>query len=779
MLRRAVVAFLLCVLPLAARGTEVPLAPPADGPSPMTIVGAVPHGDGFFVVTRAYSGNRTHVFGVRVGATGELLGAPVLLDSREGAHSRSYALRTENGRPHLEVMTAVPDGPVAYDYIYERLALDLENVRVRGSETTRLDYWVPFIPKNARGETLALHVENNAYSNALWFVGADGVRRRVINLPELGSLAITAVPYGEDEWLLVSPRDGGIVWYRISEANRSNPRSLVADVVVNRSSQWRQTIATADGEFAILTEDVASTGVSSQYRRTLTLRVIRPDGTSNLHTLIAGETLSNPVTTPVYPATAALSKDGDTWLVAFSWWDTTGANELRLWRVASQATLTKHDSYVDRRDKGAMAPVLVSGLTHNLLLFSKPTNFDDRTAPARHAHAWGRGSGLPAGDSAKLFMPAAPRQSEPGTAAGPAGIMAVWSENETDSYARFFAADGTGGEPVRLTSPFFAGRRPVVARNGDTFAVAWLEWRQRPDWAHSYDRQRVLVRRFDARGNALDAEPLVLWDRTSQSNMPDTPGLAIGAETDGFRVAWHGRSLEALANRDQPEQTIYTTHIGSSGTRFAEPGAITPNYVRAAEPAIVSDGADSLLIYKQGVSGTFDWYQQSTVDLYAQRYIDGVARGATIRLTRGSKFAAAAHTGELLLANARFEGQGYCTDAQRFSFTGAALSPVVTLDCRSGGDIAAARPSVVWDNGHWWVAPAAPELAYVHRLNADGTPREPVRFFDEETPSLATSLVATGRNPSAVYVRVDPALAMVERAFLRTFPRPRTRAVRH
>lgn len=782
MLRRAVVAFVLCVLPLAARGTEVPLAPPADGPSPMTVVGAVPRGDGFFILTRAYSGNRTHIFGVRVGPTGEVLGTPALLDSRgdEPYRARTYALRTENGRTYLEVMTAVPDGPVAYDYVYERLALDLENVRVTGSETTQFDYWVPYIPKNARGETLAVHVENNQYRNALWFVDADGVRRRTVNLPELGSMAMTVVPYGDDEWLLVSPRDGGIVWYRFSEATRFNPKYVAADIVLYRTSQLRQTIATADGEFAILTEEVASTTVlATQYRRTLTLRIIRPDGSSDQHTLIPGETLSNPVSTPVYPASAALSKDGDAWLAAFSWWDTAGTNELRLWRVTSQATLTKHDSYVDRRDQGAMAPVLVSGLTHNLLLFSKPTSFGDRTAHTRHAYAWGRGSGLPAGESTKLFLPAAPRQSQPGTAAGPAGMMTVWSENDTDSYARFFAADGTAAEPVRLTSPFFVGRRPAVAHSGDTFAVAWLEWRQMPVRGYSFDRQRVLVRRFDAQGNALDAEPLVLWDRTGESNMPDTPGLAIGAETDGFRVAWHGRSLELLANKQRPQQTIYTTRIGRNGTQFAEPEAVTPNYVRAAEPAIVSDGADSLLIFKQGVSASPDWYQQNTVDLQAQRYVDGVTRGATVRLTRGSKFAAAAHSGELLLANARPDGQGYCTDAQRFSFAGTPLSPVATLDCRSGGDSAAAPPSVAWDNGHWWVAPAARELAHVHRLNADGTPREQVRFFDEHTPSLATSLVPTGRNPSALYVRVDPALDMVERGFLRTFPWPRTRAVRH
>jgi hypothetical protein len=315
----------------------------------------------------------------------------------------------------------------------------------------------------------------------------------------------------------------------------------------------------------------------------------------------------------------------------------------------------------------------------------------------------------------------------------------------------------------------FAGKLPVIARNGDTFAAAWLEWRPS---GNGYDRQRVLVRRVDARGNALDAEPVVLWDRTSDRLLPDIPGLAIGAGTDGFRVAWLARPPAKPTSVVPPPQALYTTHIGASGAQFAEPALVEPSYIRTFDPVIVSDGADSLLLFRQGDSTT-------ATDVYAHRYVDGAPHSTPMRLAHGSKFGAAVHAGELLLAHVRADGVGrYCTDAQRFSLTGAPLAPAVTLDCRAGYEPYAA-PSAVWDNDSWWIAPGGREVVFVHRMSADGTVREPVRFFADETPSLATSLVATGANPSAAYVRVAPALDLVERGFFRTYPRPRSRAVRH
>lgn len=778
---RVIVLIILALTTVAARPADVPFTAPGAGPAGVDVIGAVPRGDRFFVVTRSMRDHTVHLFGVRVAPTGEVLDPhPVLLTSHPvDIHSRSHTVRTDSGgATYLETLVYIRDGD-DMDYSIERRLLDLENVRVVSTESSFREHREAYAPKNARGETLAVSAENGPAAT-VWFVGSDGARRKPVRL-EIDAYANTTVlPYGEDEWLILGENQRTTYWYRLSEARRDNPMKLSFTYSYGTYEHVRKATAAApDGEFAVLTESFLASG-GGRYRRTLTLRVIQPNGALVQHTLINAEAVDGSIHTNSVTGSASLAKDGDAWLVAHTWWDMTGTNELRVWRVAGSPSLTRLDSYVHPRHQGmGMAPLLVSGLTHNLLLFTKPASFDARVTRMQHVHAWGRGTSPSPDASGRAFLTAPPRQTQPDAASGPSGIMAVWSENELDSYARFFTAGSTAAEPVRLSSPFFHAMRAAVARNGDTFAVVWVEWRYSEAAANWYDRQRVLLRRFDASGELVDTEPLVLWDRTNARYMPRTPGVAVGAETDGFRIAWHGRSLELLANNDIPAQSVFTTHIAARATTFPNPEPVTPNYLQAAEPAIVSDGTDSLLLWKQGIAPTNNYYAQGTVDIYAQRYVGGIARGGTFRLTRGSKMAVAAHAGDLLLVTARVEGEGYCTDAQRFTFSGAALAPAATLDCRSGGDIIAARPAATWDNGQWWVTVAGIRVTHVHQLTTDLAPRELFRFFPDATPSLATVLVPTGRGPTAVYTRLDPTLGLAERGFLRPLPWPRGRAVRH
>lgn len=760
------VRLLLVALALSftASAAEVPLAPSDIGPSPRTILGAVPHGDGFFVVSHLYSGGKSHYFGTRISAAGEVLdpGGVRLLTTKHETH-RLFDLREENGRTLLVVTTGFPEVANNWeklDYRIERMTLDVDGMRIAGVETTVVPDWPLKAVRNAKGESLAF-TYNNGHPT-LWFVGADGVRRKPTLLTEPGPI-VSFVPYGDGEWLLLGNRERGTVWHRISEPNRAIPQTRLVEYATMTSSEWKQHIASADGQYAVLTEDVSQ--ATNSYQRVLTLRVILPDGSSVRHTLIDKENLGSPRFTPAYPSTASLAKDGEAWLVAYSWWDATGQQQLRLWRVTDRATETKLDSMQQFRPPGAYAPHLISGATSNLLLFLKPRDGSGLTYD-RYAWAWDRGTTPAPAQTPRLFAAGLPVQTTPSAVAGPDGLLAVWREGDAPAPAMLRVLDGkwAGSAPLRLSSPLFDAQSPVIARNGNTFAAAWVEVRH--DQWHVENLQRIVVQRFDGRGTPLDAEPLVI---VSTPSLPDTSRVAIGADADGFRLAWHGRSLQNLSTHVKASQTVYTTRIGASGNQFPTPVELAPPYLIASAPVIVSHGADSLVLWKEGND-----------EIHGRRYTNGApARPGNTMVTRGVTFAATAGEGELLIATVRTGQERICTDAQRFSFDGVALAPAASVACVEGYPTQATQPSTAWDAGRWWVAPSTPAFTHVHELTADGTPSAAYRYFADDTNPFLVSLVATGTRPSAVYIRADATAQMAQRAFLRTFPWPRSRAVRH
>jgi hypothetical protein len=768
MVRRVVVALVLSLVAvLAARGTEVPLAPVTAGPATPTVIGAVPRGDGFLLHSRTYTGDRIRIWGTRISPAGDVDTHPILLASRSDDWGRTYAIRNENGATILELTRTIQVDATHTDQAVERLTIDVDAVAVMASEEHVRDYWLPYFPKNAKGETLAIAVANDSYLSTILFVGSDGVARKPTPLPEISSVDLKAVPVGDD-WVILGQRNQGAVWYRISEAKRDTPMKLVMDEFP--SLTFTRTIANAGADFAIAYEDITSPA-TGRYNRSLVLRTIDANGATSKFTLLSETSMALPK--ELAHAELAVVRDGNAWIVAYPYFNGIDTTELRMYRVSASGVeqQTRPVAFNSGSRRSLFQPFLVAGTTHNALLFLRPATFGDRVAATMHAYVWGRGSLIPSASEAGFVAAQAPYQSEASAVQGPNGTMSVWLDRSTEAYARFFAPGGEALEPVRLTSPLFAGRKPVVARNGETFAVAWLEWRLRE---YDYDRLRVLMLRFDANGVRLDDEPVVIFDRTSAANMPDTPGLAIGAETDGFRIAFHARSLEVLANHQTPAVSVFTTHVPARGSTFAEPTPVTPSYLRATEPMVISDGAESLVIWKQGAANP-----PEMLDVYAQRFVDGIARGGTLRLTRGSRLAAAAHGGELLLVFSEASPARFCTNAQRFAFNGTTLAAPVTLDCVDSYEFSVANPSAVWDNGSWWVSAVARQLTHVHQLNADGTPRQTWRFFSDDLPSEETRLVATGKNPSAVSIHVDPDENLVERAFLRTFPWPKGRAARH
>jgi hypothetical protein len=552
-------------------------------------------------------------------------------------------------------------------------------------------------------------------------------------------------PY-EDEWLIVGTDvNGRIRWCRLKESTRDKPRWRVLESFP--AGPREQTIAYQDGTFGIL---VARTNQTAPLYRNLTLYTIAPEGTVYSYRLLVNESVPP---TSFAPLTGTVAKEGDAWIVGYRWVDFEQREHLKLWRAGR-----KTESILVENASGQSAPALVSGSTHNLLLVRQrrsgsPYNWDDL-----YAYVFARGTFDSAAQPPALLSWSDPWQATPTAVSGAHGVFAAWFENDSRLVTRFLDADGTATTPAAISSPAWQARAAAVARNGDTFIVAWQEVAR-----GSANDQKVLIARFDGRGNPLDTEPLVLQRLATGSNT----GVSIASEGDGFRVAWVGRMLPDAFGRDA-DQVVFTTHIPARGESIGEPEPLVPGKAAdlATRPLVVSNGNDAIVLFTQGG------------EIAEMHYAGGAAvkNFPSLLGVAATTVAAAANNDELLLATVRSsaDGKTHCTWAQRLSFGGVKLAPAVELECNAAFP---SHTSVVWDRNRWWIT-SSTSPASVHALHADGTVAGLTEIFPATTQPRLPSFFASAEGTSAVYVRSDASTDFIERAFLRTFPRPKARAAR-
>jgi hypothetical protein len=701
---------------------EVPLGASDVGPVYGWVWGAVAHGDGFFVFSDRAGGGSYHLLGTRISATGEIVDPRgVVLASNFETYAYQN-LRWEEGQ--LQFISAWPRPESGYNV--KRRIIDPDANRVLETKATAgAPYPSAPPPKNARGETLAITYNNGP--PLVSFVDSSGVARKPTQLPEAYGVR-SFVPWGDDEWLILASASGGYVWYRISEAKRDTPQKLLVSV-----PQSFVYIENGGGEFALLYE---VTPQDNPNDRVLTLRVIRPNGSTTTQALLRTDVR---VRQQGASYEAALARDGQAWLVACTL--PLLSRELRVWRVADSAIEMLHTP------GGSYAyPTLVSGTTQNLLIH--------QTATQANVYVWPRGTTIAPNAAPQVLTVGVPSQTMPHAVATPTGVFTVWREKLT-GMMRVLGVT----EPVLLSAPGVDVREPRVARNGDTYAVAWIE---------GSATLRVRLRRFDAQGNPLDTQPLLLDQIVT---FLSTLRVAIAPEGGGFRVAWHNLPL---ANVPSPQPTIYTTHVDARRDDFDDPEALTPLNVAASDPVILTKGNDTVLLFRQMSFA-------EPAGIFMRHYTNGVApRGPNRRLTDGDTFDAAVGNGEILIATSHATSKTeHCTDAQRFSFDGAMLAPAVSLGCAGTYEFSVPPPSVIADGDRWWVAPASKNKTHLYEVNGDGTLGDSIRFFPRDTFVSSVSFFPTENGPAAVYSRSDPSAEMTERAFLRTFPWPRKRAVRH
>lgn len=115
--------------------------------------------------------------------------------------------------------------------------------------------------------------------------------------------------------------------------------------------------------------------------------------------------------------------------------------------------------------------------------------------------------------------------------------------------------------------------RPAIATNGETSLLAWLD-------DTSFSTGNVMVRRFDRAGNPLDAQP-----RLVASNVGNDVSPAVTFIGNGWLVAWQaGRSL--------PEKRVFVRRLAADGTPDDQPIDAGPGLY----PALGSNGKVAVLV---------------------------------------------------------------------------------------------------------------------------------------------------------------------------------------
>ena len=749
MSRIVTIAFALL---LAAGGaladTELSSSPvgPSPGGKGYPLAAAGPND--FFVAWLENRSGRVHLFGTRMAADGTRIhpGGKLIETIEPRAFAISPELAWVDGRYVVTLRWIHVEADQPSQPRWLRLTLDDANVIDRQSGTGELPRpW----PANATGQTI--EIVTSGGNVVAWFT--DAVRGRWPSVIASGGTVLGVLPDGEDWLILFRPFGAsGVRWYRVSGVTGG----VIGSRFVTRLPAATYTIASRGLQFGVLSEE------RNGSTRTLRFVVLGQDGAETSVVTLLSDSAQPPPTVSAPPSGEAwVVPDVDAWLVAFSWYGPMdGRHEMRVYRV-TDSRFTEMRLPVARQmsDGGWLAPMLAVGV-RNLLLFHRLRDFSE--SPHGHdlvAYTFDRGT-LPRESDGPVFLSEGrPMQGAPAAEGGPRGTLAAWREGDTrgDILVRFFPTYGAPGAAARISDALDA-RNPVVKRNGETFLVAWVDimYNERL----FTERSRVLVRRFDTDGMALDPEPLVVYGGRHGD-------VSVAAEGDGFRLAWTGGPSTS-------DTRVRSMRIPARGAIEDEPelDSFTEPYVRAGSPAVAGDGHESIVL----------WIEQplNRAELRGRRILSDGRTRATAMLELTETFVAAARPGELIVAftTSPDATQTRCVQARRYSFAGQPLAPAETLHCKSG----IRASSVVWDGERWLVAiveSSGAALRDVWTLDAEGRVTGTIEALPPELGASAPRLFVTQNGAAAVYVRPGEG-DWIPRGYMRSLQPPsKRRAARH
>jgi len=740
---------ILAVLPLSAAGViagaESPLAPQpiVNGSlgSAQLSIGASP--SGFLLVWYDGGARGGPLVGKRLSPQGEALDATPFVVSPFTMNAAPRIAWT--GTDYL--VTARP---------YSFSLADAETWLVSSGGDVRA-LAAPPQTRNARGEKIEVEYRFDTGFSTFFAVAGDGTRRALGFLQTANKPFVQlAVPNGDD-WGLLAAEAGRVRWLTLDAHGVAN--SYVFD------TKWFET--------QIVSVAVHGDEIAFGWRSGGT------QGTEGGYSVIDARTGAFKVNESLspYAEKTAVAYDGAELMVAWAEREgPDGTNGAIKFRSGGRTHVIGTFSGAQR----VVGLSLASG-TRNALVWTVQQVASSCCAQSfirTFERAADLEQDLPPEPLARV--PAA--QLEPRAASGPGGLLTVWREH--GPIPRLVGRFGSGTFAVSGPNELIAH---AVAATADTYAVVWTEFDY--DYTLRYlSEMRVLLRRYDASGKSLDAEPLLVARETGNLVHPGWQPMkvaVIGGES--FVIAWIGA-----------ERHLYVKRVAARGTEMSPAIRISTRSAMTG-PVLVRLGGRITVIHDYQVGPA-----QKRIDAVrlsddlvpdASEMLQDITRfGPANSLGDGSiadrnPFDAAASGSELLLAwpeRGPAPVIGYCLYSRRFTAAGLlAVEPphqhVCNVTLVSNDNDRTFVPSVVNDGTAWWFTATgylSDQPMNAWRLAADGSSEPPVALVSADRNPSGGTLLSTTLGLIAFYSR--SADASVPGAFVRPFaPFSRGRAVRH
>lgn len=632
----------------------------------------------------------------------------------------------------------------------------------------------------------------------------NGAIREKLSVKSFSGHAVVA---DGDDWLLFLSRQAcepkcfqGLVQFRIRDGKFVSEREVVVPLAQLPS---RMTAATdGNGRFLLFWNDVTVRNVgqnnNTEWQVSGPLRYIVTDGAANVIRLprVADRIEARFVPRDRSIAYFGVSVErpdviwtGDRFVGVWTWFDSAGRSEVRAMSMQADGTPIDRDPLVvDSITEPVVTPQKrpVLAATSSRLHIVWPNRTVRRSyLAARSVSSLGE---LAAPGGTALPLRTASMQYGAETGASDEAVFMVWSEtdgSEARLRGRIVGNTGWQSPVLDVSQSEMRAHIPAVAFTGGVWLVAWREevYRTEANGEREHYAMRVMARRFDRTGNALDGEPMILTQESYSTASPwyGPPKLSIAASGSQFLVAWHGVS----AGPDYRQ--IRVMRIGADGApidpspRYVAPPGAPPT---RGTPHALWTGTDYFLLWQEEIlAGGQPPYHIARATRVS---VDGEANGAFPELTRTaagwdiwpSPFETATNGSEILLtwSERRYNTRG-CVYAQRFTFDGAPAGAAEELLCATGTYALPARSFALWDGARFRVFYSFDDALWAHTIDGSG---ERVKVFETGGNFAMARPVRTAVGIVVPYTRSDTEYGSIPRLFRRTisFNPPRRRSVR-
>lgn len=389
------------------------------------------------------------------------------------------------------------------------------------------------------------------------------------------------------------------------------------------------------------------------------------------------------------------------------------------------------------------------------------------------------------------LQPGAPRASSAPTqgnvilSRGDRATLALFAE-ESRPLMRVIPDDGSFTPVVVAPLDLVDYPLATIVWNGDGWTIAWRTVTYQQLVPVKY---RVLLRRLDRHGTALDASPIVLFEETMHHDARNAPGLAY--DGTNYFVAWTTTAEQVVGARVSPsgvvlDATPFPVSNAQSGQRHEvrtwwtgseyfvvwhddpnlyevpsnNPSTKMPHRFRTTR--ITRDGRIAELSFPILASQPGD---PGNVGYYGRGRMDAASNGREVLLT---------------WSLTTYGTEGDCAFAQRFSLDATPIdSEARRVVCGTSRSNAPGVTRALWDGSRWWVFASSIGREQKTVLMPLDDPSAAIVLTGKGDLSDQGDAVVTPGGFLVGYNRLTPEAGWVRRLYLRAIlAAPRTRAVR-